>query len=84
MKPHPLVISILKKLCSIIPTWKMIPAKDMIDIAIKDPEKRQEVIQHTRVIRFFWISIYACLSSHLLFGFCRFDQIRTTTEEIFV
>ncbi|CAL9765194.1 unnamed protein product [Musa acuminata subsp. burmannicoides] len=43
MKPHPLVISILKKLCSIIPTWKMIPAKDMIDIAIKDPEKRQEV-----------------------------------------
>ncbi|WOL15031.1 caffeoylshikimate esterase-like isoform X3 [Canna indica] len=43
MKPPAFLISILKKLSKIIPTWKVIPAKDMIDVAIKSPEKRQEV-----------------------------------------
>ncbi|KAF8395054.1 hypothetical protein HHK36_018993 [Tetracentron sinense] len=43
LKPHPLVISILNKLCKIIPTWKIIPAQDLIDIAIKEPERREEV-----------------------------------------
>ncbi|XP_077213936.1 caffeoylshikimate esterase-like isoform X3 [Tasmannia lanceolata] len=43
MKPHPLVIKLLNKLSRIIPTWKIIPTKDIIDIAIKNPEKREEV-----------------------------------------
>ncbi|XP_077247543.1 caffeoylshikimate esterase-like [Tasmannia lanceolata] len=43
MKPHPLVINVLSKLCRIIPTWKIIPTQDIIDIAIKNPEKRDEV-----------------------------------------
>ncbi|WOL15032.1 caffeoylshikimate esterase [Canna indica] len=43
MKPHPVVISILKRLDSIIPTWRLVPAKDIIDRAFKLPQKRQEV-----------------------------------------
>ncbi|XP_077234418.1 caffeoylshikimate esterase-like [Tasmannia lanceolata] len=43
MKPHPLVINVLSKPCRIIPTWKIIPTQDIIDIAIKNPEKRDEV-----------------------------------------
>ncbi|XP_077213052.1 caffeoylshikimate esterase-like [Tasmannia lanceolata] len=43
MKPHPLVISVLNKLCRIIPTWKIIPTQDIIDIAVKNPEKREEI-----------------------------------------
>ncbi|XP_011027095.1 PREDICTED: caffeoylshikimate esterase-like [Populus euphratica] len=43
MKPPQLVITILRKLCSIIPTWKIIPTKDIVDIAFKVPEVRQQV-----------------------------------------
>lgn len=43
MKPHPFVVSILRKLSYIIPTWKIVPTQDIIDIAIKTPEKREEV-----------------------------------------
>ncbi|CAA6661787.1 unnamed protein product [Spirodela intermedia] len=43
MKPHPIVISILTRLCKVIPTWKIIPTKDIIDTAIKCPERRMEV-----------------------------------------
>ncbi|XP_020252070.1 caffeoylshikimate esterase-like [Asparagus officinalis] len=43
MKPHPVVINVLTKLCRIIPTWKIIPTQDIIDKAIKNPEKRKEV-----------------------------------------
>ncbi|KAK1311916.1 hypothetical protein QJS10_CPA07g00291 [Acorus calamus] len=42
MKPHRIVISILTKLCKIIPTWKLIPTQDIVDIAIKMPEKREK------------------------------------------
>ncbi|ERN12224.1 hypothetical protein AMTR_s00034p00202150 [Amborella trichopoda] len=43
LKPHPFVISILTKLCRVIPTWKIIPTKDIIDSAIKTQERREEV-----------------------------------------
>ncbi|URE48044.1 60S ribosomal protein [Musa troglodytarum] len=43
MKPHPAMASILGKLSNIIPTWKIVPTKDIIDIAFKSPEKRQEI-----------------------------------------
>ncbi|XP_031485897.1 caffeoylshikimate esterase-like isoform X1 [Nymphaea colorata] len=44
IKPSPLVISILSKLCRIIPTWKIIPTKDLMDVAIKVPSKREEFL----------------------------------------
>ncbi|XP_024021537.1 caffeoylshikimate esterase isoform X1 [Morus notabilis] len=43
VKPHPVVISILTKLSKIIPTWKIIPTNDIIDLAFKVPEVRQAV-----------------------------------------
>ncbi|KAH9703286.1 Hydrolase 4 domain-containing protein [Citrus sinensis] len=43
VKPHPLVISVLTKLCKFIPTWKIIPSQDIVDVAFKLPEKRKEI-----------------------------------------
>ncbi|PON91486.1 Alpha/beta hydrolase fold [Trema orientale] len=43
MRPHPVVINILTKLCKIIPTWKIIPTNDVIDLAFKVPEVREAV-----------------------------------------
>lgn len=43
MKPHPMVISFLEKLSKVIPKWKIIPIKDILEIGIKDPQHRQKV-----------------------------------------
>ncbi|KAK4769414.1 hypothetical protein SAY86_027564 [Trapa natans] len=43
LKPPRLVISVLTKLCYVIPTWKIIPTKDIIDLAFKRPEIREQV-----------------------------------------
>ncbi|KAG6430589.1 hypothetical protein SASPL_108659 [Salvia splendens] len=43
MKPSPVVITILTALARIIPTWKLTPTPDIIDIAFRDPQVRQEV-----------------------------------------
>ncbi|CAN6471214.1 unnamed protein product [Victoria cruziana] len=44
IKPNPLMIGILNKLCRIIPTWKMIPTKHIADLAIKLPSKKEELL----------------------------------------
>uniref|UniRef100_A0A6N2LQP7 Serine aminopeptidase S33 domain-containing protein n=1 Tax=Salix viminalis TaxID=40686 RepID=A0A6N2LQP7_SALVM len=43
VRPPQMVISILRKLCSVIPTWKIIPTKDIVDAAFKLPEVRQQI-----------------------------------------
>ncbi|KAJ0102917.1 hypothetical protein Patl1_06237 [Pistacia atlantica] len=43
LKPHPVVISVLNQLCKIIPTWKIIPTQDIVDVAFKMPEVREKV-----------------------------------------
>lgn len=43
VKPHPMVISLLTKVEDVIPRWKIVPTKDVIDSAFKDPAKREEV-----------------------------------------
>ncbi|XP_002977997.2 caffeoylshikimate esterase isoform X1 [Selaginella moellendorffii] len=43
MKPHPLLIRVLVKLARTIPTWKVVPIKDVIGQAFKDPVKREEI-----------------------------------------
>ncbi|KAJ8562708.1 hypothetical protein K7X08_031160 [Anisodus acutangulus] len=43
MRPHPMVISVLTKLCNFIPTWKIIPTQDVVDLAFRDPEVRKEI-----------------------------------------
>ncbi|CAM6033145.1 unnamed protein product [Sphagnum compactum] len=43
VKPPPLVVAILIKLANVVPTWKIVPTKDIINNAFKDPLKRQEI-----------------------------------------
>lgn len=43
MKPHPVVISMLTTVEDIIPKWKIVPTKDVIEVSFKDPVKREEV-----------------------------------------
>ncbi|XP_042053675.1 caffeoylshikimate esterase-like [Salvia splendens] len=43
IKPSPVVITILIALARIIPTWKLTPTPDIIDVAFRDPQVRHEV-----------------------------------------
>ncbi|KAF4366650.1 hypothetical protein G4B88_010725 [Cannabis sativa] len=43
VKPHPLVVNVLTRVEEIIPKWKIVPTKDVIDSAFKDPIKREEI-----------------------------------------
>ncbi|XVE69044.1 hypothetical protein DITRI_Ditri09bG0118000 [Diplodiscus trichospermus] len=43
MRPNPLVINILQKLNKFIPTWKIIPTPDVIDLAFRQPEIRAQI-----------------------------------------
>ncbi|CAN6471222.1 unnamed protein product [Victoria cruziana] len=43
MKPNALLIRISEKLCNFIPTWKIVPTKNIINVAIKEPKRREEV-----------------------------------------
>ncbi|CAI9302810.1 unnamed protein product [Lactuca saligna] len=43
IKPPQFVINVLTKLTKIIPTWKIVPGKDIIDVAFRDPKIREEV-----------------------------------------
>lgn len=43
MRPSPVVITILTALARIIPTWKLTPTPDVVDLAFRDPQVREEV-----------------------------------------
>lgn len=43
VKPHPIVVNLLTRVEEIIPKWKIVPTKDVIDAAFKDPIKREEI-----------------------------------------
>ncbi|GJN32017.1 hypothetical protein PR202_gb20484 [Eleusine coracana subsp. coracana] len=43
VKPHPLVITLLTQVEDVIPKWKIVPTKDVIDAAFKDPVKREKI-----------------------------------------
>ncbi|XP_076942670.1 caffeoylshikimate esterase-like [Bidens hawaiensis] len=49
VKPHPLVISMLTQVEDVIPRWKIVPTKDVIDAAFKDPVKREEIRLNTLI-----------------------------------
>jgi len=38
-----MVVNLLTRVEEIIPKWKIVPTKDVIDSAFKDPIKREEV-----------------------------------------
>ncbi|CAN1257743.1 Caffeoylshikimate esterase [Linum perenne] len=43
VKPPQMVISALTKLSRVIPTWRIVPTKDIIDTAFKVPEIRKQI-----------------------------------------
>lgn len=43
LKPPQIVTYILTKLAHFVPTWKLVPIRDIIDTGFKDPLKRQEI-----------------------------------------
>ncbi|CAM9000156.1 hypothetical protein QQ045_000517 [Rhodiola kirilowii] len=43
VKPHPVVVNLLTRIEDVIPKWKIVPTKDVIDSAFKDPLKRDEI-----------------------------------------
>lgn len=43
MKPNPMVIGVLSALSKVIPTWRVVPGPDVIDLAFKVPKVREEV-----------------------------------------
>lgn len=43
IKPHPVMVKFLTKLAFFVPTWKIVPTKDVIDSAFQDPIKREQV-----------------------------------------
>ncbi|XP_022138957.1 caffeoylshikimate esterase-like [Momordica charantia] len=47
MRPNPMMISMLTKLSKLIPTWKLIPTEDIIDIAFKVPEVRKQIRENS-------------------------------------
>lgn len=73
MKPHPIVVNVLTQLSKIIPTWKLIPTQDIIDIAIKNPEWREQVSKGQIKLltsSFFLLSPSKTLSRVLTFHNC--------------
>lgn len=54
MKPHPVLVNILTRVEEIIPKWKIVPTKDVIDSAFKDSIKREEVMSFF----FFFLYLY--------------------------
>lgn len=56
VKPHPVVINMLTKVEDIIPKWKIVPTKDVINSAFKDPAKRDRVRLPYLLISYKYIS----------------------------
>ncbi|KAI3748681.1 hypothetical protein L6452_11937 [Arctium lappa] len=43
MKPPQIVVNVLVKLSQFIPTWKLVPGQDILELAFRDPEIREEI-----------------------------------------
>ncbi|XP_040385276.1 caffeoylshikimate esterase-like [Oryza brachyantha] len=51
MRPHPIVVSALKMVCAVAPSWRIIPTPDIIDKVCKDPEMRKQVRSNPYIYR---------------------------------
>lgn len=43
LKPPQLVVSVLTRLAHVIPTWKIVPTRDIVETGFKDPLRREEI-----------------------------------------
>jgi hypothetical protein len=73
VKPHPVVITLLTQVEELIPTWKIVPTKDVIDSAFKDPVKREKV-RHNPSVGFTISGSISCLNNSPFFCTRRADQ----------
>ncbi|XP_051221822.2 caffeoylshikimate esterase-like [Lolium perenne] len=51
MKPHPVVVSALKMVCAVAPSWRIIPTPDILDKVCKDPEMRKQIRSNPYIYR---------------------------------
>jgi hypothetical protein len=56
LRPNAMMVSLLSALSRIIPTWKIIPTVDIVDIAFKLPQVREQV----------YIYIYYIFTNHII------------------
>ena len=48
MKPHLVVVSALKVVCAVAPSWRIIPTPDILDKVCKDPDQmRKQMLPYT-------------------------------------
>ncbi|KAK1421269.1 hypothetical protein QVD17_23464 [Tagetes erecta] len=47
MRPSQMMISVLTQLRKLIPTWKIVPGDDIIELAFRDPNIRQEIRENS-------------------------------------
>ncbi|XP_014754297.1 caffeoylshikimate esterase isoform X2 [Brachypodium distachyon] len=43
IRPHPVVVGALKMICTVVPSWRVVPAPDMLDQVCKDPQFKKEI-----------------------------------------
>ncbi|KAF1878951.1 hypothetical protein Lal_00047623, partial [Lupinus albus] len=43
MRPNTMMVSLLSALCKVVPTWRIVPALDIIDLAFKVPQVREQI-----------------------------------------
>ncbi|KAI3705162.1 hypothetical protein L1987_75395 [Smallanthus sonchifolius] len=43
MRPSPIMVNVLTQLRRLIPTWKIVPGDDIVELAFRDPQIRQEI-----------------------------------------
>eukprot|EP00897_Mesotaenium_endlicherianum_P005469 jgi/Mesen1/4950/ME000247S04236 len=43
LKPHPVLVALLRPLARVLPTWRVVPIRKLADVACKDPVKRVKV-----------------------------------------
>ncbi|XP_015942369.1 caffeoylshikimate esterase [Arachis duranensis] len=43
LRPNAMVVGVLSALSRVIPSWRLIPTQDIIDVAFKEPQVRQQI-----------------------------------------
>jgi hypothetical protein len=51
-RPHPLVVGALKMICTVAPSWRVIPSPDNLDKVCKDPQFKKEVAPVPKLLPF--------------------------------
>lgn len=59
IKPNTLLVTLLSALSKLTPTWQIIPTQDIVDIAFKVPEVREQVNIYKYIIIYIHIFTHA-------------------------